>query len=75
MIGVIIIDLLLVLFGKLGVFVLVFVLRVIVFRVIIYRIYVAMLCINCPWCGDCAFSASFVRSVLMLATLPEKVWS
>ena len=72
MIGVIIIDLLLVLFGKLGVFVLVSVLRVIVFHVIIY---VAMLCINCPRCGDCAFSASFVRSVLMLATLPEKVWS
>ena len=72
MIGLIIIDLLLVLFGKLGVFVLVFVLRVIVFHVIIY---VAMLCINCPRCGDCTFSASFVRSVLMLATLPEKVWS
>ena len=35
MIGIIIIDLLLVLFGKVGVFVLVFVLRVIVFHVII----------------------------------------
>ena len=34
-IGIIIIDLLLVLFGKVGVFVLVFVLRVIVFHVII----------------------------------------
>ena len=58
MIGVIIIDLLLVLFGKLGVFVLVFVLRVIVFHVIIY---VAMLYMNYPRCGDYALSASFVR--------------
>ena len=64
--------LLLVLLGKVGVSVLVFVLRVIVFHVIIY---VAMLYINYPRCGDCAFSASFVRSVLMLAMLPEKVWS
>ena len=70
--GIIIIDLLLVLFGKVVVFVVVFVLRVPVFHVIIY---VAMFYINYPRCGDCAFSASFVRSVLMLATLPEKVWS
>ena len=40
------------------VFILVFVLRVIVFSVIIY---VVMLYMNYPRCGDCAFSASFIR--------------
>ena len=56
--GIIIIVLLLALFRRVGVYILVFVLRVIVFHVIIY---VAMLCMNYPQCRDCAFSASFVR--------------
>ena len=45
-------------FGRVGVFILVFVLHVIVFHVIIY---VAILYMNYPRYGDCAFSASFVR--------------
>ena len=48
----------LVLFGRVRVFILVFVLRVIVFHVMIY---VAMLYMNYPRFGHCAFSASFVR--------------
>ena len=48
----------LVLFGRVGVYILVFVLRVIVFHVIIY---VAMLYMNYPRFGHCAFSVSFVR--------------
>ena len=71
-IGIIILALLLVLFGKVGVFMLAFVLRVNVFHVIIY---VAVLYRNFPQCGDCASSASFVRSVLMLVTLLENVLS
>ena len=61
--GVIIISLLLVFCGKVGVFILVFVLRVVVFRVIIFT---AMLYMNYPRCGDCAFSASFVRECTCL---------
>ena len=57
-IGVIIIALLIVFCGKVGVFILIFVLRVVVFHVIIFA---AMLYMNYPRCGDCAFSASFVR--------------
>ena len=56
-IGIIIIKLL-VLFGRVRVFIVVFVLRIIVFHVIIY---VAMLYMNYPRCGDFAFSASLVR--------------
>ena len=36
-------------------------------------IYVAMLCINCPRCGDCAFSASFLRSVYVSYVAGEGV--
>ena len=57
-IGIIILALLLVLFGKVGVFMLVFVLRVNVFHVINY---VVVLYVNYPQCGDCALSASFIR--------------
>ena len=57
-IGIITIALLSVLFGKVGVFIIIFVLRVIVFHEIIY---VAMLYMNYPRCRDCAFSASFVK--------------
>ena len=57
-IGIIILALLLVLFGKVGVFMLVFVLRVNVFHVINYF---AVLYMNYPQCGDCALSASFVK--------------
>ena len=57
-IGIIIVALLLVLFGKVGVFMLVFVLRVNVFHAIIY---VAVLYMNYPQCGDCALPASFVK--------------
>ena len=44
--------------GKVDVFILAFVPRVVVFHVIIFA---AMLCMNYPRCRDCAFSASFVR--------------
>ena len=47
-----------VLFARVRVFIVVFVLRIIVFHVIIY---VAMLYMNYPRFGHCAFSASFVR--------------
>ena len=57
-IGIIILALLLVLFGKVGVLTLTFVLRVTVFHVINYF---AVLYMNYPQCGDCALSASFVR--------------
>ena len=57
-IGIIILALLLVLFGKVGVFMRDFVLRVDVFHVITY---VAVLYMNYPQCGDCALSASFVK--------------
>ena len=53
-----IIALLLVWCGKVGVLYLFFVLHVIVFHVIIFA---AMLYMNYPRCGDCAFSSSFVR--------------
>ena len=56
-ISIIIIVLLLVLFGRVGVFMLNFVLRVIAF----HKAYVAMLYMNYPRCGDCAFSTSFLR--------------
>ena len=52
-IGIIILALLLVLFGKVGVFVLVNVFHVISYVVVLYM--------NYPQCGDCALSASFVR--------------
>ena len=58
MIGITIIALLLVLFGKVRVFMLVFVLRVIVFHIIIY---VAVFYMNYSQYGDCALSASFVK--------------
>ena len=48
-------------FVGVGVFILVFVLRVIVFHVIIY---VAILYMNYPRYGDCEFSASFVREFI-----------
>ena len=48
----------LVLCGRVRVFIVVFVLRIIVFHVIIY---VAMLYMNYSRFGHCAFSASFVR--------------
>ena len=67
-IGIIILALLLVLFGKVGVFMLAFVLRVNVFHVIIY---VAVLYMNYPQCGDCALSASFVRECFDVGN----VWS
>ena len=54
-IGIIILALLLVLFAKVGVLTLTFVLRVTVFHVIIYF---AVLYMNYPQCGDCALSAS-----------------
>ena len=57
-IGIIILALLLVLFGKVGVFTLTFVLHVNVFHVIIYF---AVMYMNYPQCGDCALSASFVK--------------
>ena len=57
-IGIIILALLLVLFGKVGLFMLAFVLRVNVFHVIIY---VAVLYMNYPQCGDCSLSARFVK--------------
>ena len=56
-IGIIIIVLLLVLFGRVGVFMLNFVLPVIAF----HKAYVAMLYMNYSRCGDCAFSTSFLR--------------
>ena len=56
--GITIIALLLVFFGKVSVVMLVFVLRVIVLHVIIY---VAVFYMNYPQCGDCTLSASFVR--------------
>ena len=58
MIGITIIALLLVLFGKVRVFMLVFVLRVTVFHIIIY---VAVFYMNYSQYGDCALSASFVK--------------
>ena len=45
-------------FGRLRLFIVVFVLRIIAFQVIIY---VAVLYMNYPRFGHCAFSASFVR--------------
>ena len=57
-IGIIILALLLVLFRKVGVFIIAFVLRVKVFHVLIY---VAVLYMNYPQYGDCALSASFVK--------------
>ena len=57
-IGIIILALLLVLFAKVGVLTLTFVLRVTVFHVIIYF---AVLYMNYHQCGDCALSASFVK--------------
>ena len=57
-IGIIILALLLVLFGKVGVFTLTFVLHVNVFHVIIYF---AVMYMNYPQCGHCALSASFVK--------------
>ena len=66
LISIIIIVLPLVLFGRVGVFILVFVLCVITF----HKAYVAMLwrlCIFSKFCEG--------RSVLMLVTLLEKVWS
>ena len=68
-IGVIIISLLLVFCGKVGVFILVFVLRVVVFRVIIFT---AMLYMNYRRCGDCAFSASFVRECTDVSYFAEE---
>ena len=64
-ISIIIIVLLLVFFGRVGVFILVFVLYVIAF----HKVYVAMLwrlCIFSKFCKG--------RSVLMLVTLLENVW-
>ena len=56
--GIIIVAPLLDLFGKVGLFILAFVLHVIVFHVIIYG---AVLNMNYPQCEDCALSASFFK--------------
>ena len=67
-IGIIIIVLLLVLFGRVGVFMLNFVLRVIAF----HKAYVAMLYMKYSRCGDCAFPTSFVTECTDVSYVAEE---
>ena len=69
-IGVIIISLLLVFCGKVGVFILVFVLRVVVFRVIIFT---AMLYMNYRFVRECPDVSYFAEEGVELNVLKESV--